>query len=50
MKQKKFVSMIGSLVVILSAVALITGCPQPNNKKDNNGGDNISINGLYYKW
>ena len=28
MKQKRFVSMIGALVVILGAVAFITGCPQ----------------------
>ena len=33
-KQKKFVSMIGVLVVIISAVALITGCPQANGNKD----------------
>ncbi|WP_444819482.1 hypothetical protein E4N82_06480 [Treponema denticola] len=30
MKQKRSVSMIGALVLIISAVALITGCPQPN--------------------
>ena len=48
MKQKRIVSMIGALVVILSAVALITGCPQANgnkNKKENtttNNGGNIS--------
>ncbi|UTC87820.1 hypothetical protein [Treponema denticola] len=30
MKHKKIASMIGALVLIISAVALITGCPQPN--------------------
>ena len=30
MKQKRSVSMIGALVLIISAVALITGCPQSN--------------------
>ena len=30
MKQKKRVSIIGTLILIISAVALITGCPQPN--------------------
>ena len=30
MKQKKRVSMIGTLILIISAVALLTGCPQPN--------------------
>ena len=34
MKQKRFVSMIGALVVILGAVAFITGCPQAHNNKD----------------
>ena len=34
MKQKRFVSMIGALVVILGAVAFITGCPQANSNKD----------------
>ena len=47
MKQRKVVSMIGVLVLIISAVVLITGCPQQNNKKDNNGGTNISINGVW---
>ena len=42
MKQRKVVSMIGALVVIISAVVLITGCSQPNN---NSG--NISNNGGY---
>lgn len=35
MKQKRLVSMVGALVLTISAVVLITGCPQPNNKKDN---------------
>ena len=46
MKQKRFVSMIGALVVILGTVAFITGCPQANSNKDkkdntivNNGGN-----------
>lgn len=47
MKQKRIVSMIGALILIISAVVLITGCPQPNNKEDNNGGTNISINGVW---
>ena len=34
MKQKRIVSMIGALVLIISAVVLITGCPKANN---NNG-------------
>ena len=33
MKQRKVVSMIGALVVIISAVAFITGCPQANDGK-----------------
>ena len=33
MKQKKVVSLIGALVVIISAVVLITGCPQGNGGK-----------------
>ena len=37
MKQKRLVSMIGALVVIISAVVLITGCPQANNAKDDTG-------------
>lgn len=44
MKQKKLVSMIGALVLIISAVALITGCPQANNKKDNTTINNSSNN------
>ncbi|UTC61225.1 hypothetical protein E4O05_06940 [Treponema sp. OMZ 787] len=39
MKQKIRVSMIGALVVIISAVVLITGCPQPNSNKGNNSGN-----------
>ena len=34
MKQRKVVSMIGALVLIISAVVLITGCQQANNNKD----------------
>ena len=30
MKHKKIVSIIGTLILIISAVALVTGCPQPN--------------------
>ena len=37
MKQRKVVSMIGALVVIISAVVLITGCFQPNSNKGNTG-------------
>ena len=35
MKQRKVVSMIGALVVIISAVVLITGCQQANSGKSN---------------
>ena len=35
MKQKKIVSLIGALVLIISAVAFITGCPQANSGKSN---------------
>lgn len=49
MKQKRKVSMIGALVLIIGAVALITGCPQPNNNKGNaainNGGNNTGNTG-----
>ena len=34
MKHKRFVSVIGVLVLIISAVALVTGCQQANNNKD----------------
>ena len=37
MKQRKVVSMIGALVLIIGAVVLITGCPQPNSNKVNSG-------------
>ena len=37
MKQRKVVSMIGVLVVMISTVAFITGCPQANNNKGNTG-------------
>ena len=37
MKQRKVVSMIGALVLIISAVVLITGCSQPNSNKGNTG-------------
>ena len=45
MKQKKFVSLIGALVLIIGAVVLITGCPQPNSNKVNSG-DNDNSNNL----
>ena len=47
MKQRKVVSMIGALVLIISAVVLITGCSQPNSNKGNTGNNsgNISDNG-----
>ena len=47
MKQRKVVSMIGALVVIISAVLLIIGCSQPNSNKGNTGNNsgNISNNG-----
>ena len=34
MKHKRFVSVSGVLVLIISAVALVTGCQQANNNKD----------------
>jgi len=34
MKRRKVVSAIGALVLIISAVVLITGCPQVNGNKD----------------
>ena len=37
MKQKKIVSLIGALILIISAVVLITGCSQPNSNKENTG-------------
>ena len=47
MKQRKVVSMIGALVLIISAVVLITGCPPANSNKGNTGNNsgNISNNG-----
>ena len=36
MKQKRLVSMIGALVLIISAVVLITGCPQSSGKVGGN--------------
>ena len=48
MKQKRLVSMIGALIIMISVVVLITGCPQPNNKKDNttvNNNGNNNLNG-----
>lgn len=41
MKQKKLVSMVGTLVLIISAIVLITGCSQPNS---NNGGNTVGVN------
>jgi len=37
MKQKRLVSVIGVLVLIISATAFITGCSQPNSNKGNTG-------------
>ena len=59
MKQKRIVSMIGALVVILSAVALITGCPQADGNKGkkentttnnggNTGGSSINLAGTVW--
>ena len=44
MKQIKKVSLIGALVLLISAVVLITGCSQPNSNGGNTGnnGENIS--------
>ena len=40
MKQIKKVSLIGALVLIISAVVLGTACYQPNSNKGNTGGGN----------
>ena len=40
MKQKRLVSMIGALILIIGVVALITGCPQANS---NNGGNTVGV-------
>ena len=47
MKQKKIVSLIGALILIISAVMLITGCSQPNSNKENTGNnsENTDNNG-----
>ena len=47
MKQIKKVSMIGALVLIISAVTFITGCSQPNSNGGNTGnnGGNTGNNG-----
>ena len=47
MKQIKKVSMIGALVLIISAVTLIFGCSQPNSNSGNisNNGGNTGNNG-----
>ena len=39
MKQKRLVSMIGALVLIISAVALISGCQQANGNQNNTSSD-----------
>lgn len=43
MKQKRFVSIIGALVLIISAVTLIIGCPQANDGKKNNELDKTEL-------
>ena len=47
MKQRKIVSMVGTLVLIISAIVLITGCSQPNSNSGNisNNGGNTGNNG-----
>ena len=35
MKQRKIVSMLGALIVIMSAVVFISGCSQANSNKNN---------------
>ena len=47
MKQIKKVSMIGALVLIISAVMFISGCSQPNSNSGNisNNGGNTGNNG-----
>ena len=39
MKQKRLVSVIGALVLIISAVALISGCQQANGNQNNTDSD-----------
>jgi len=46
MKQKKIVSLIGALILIISAVMLITGCSQPNSNKENTGNTDIVKKGI----
>ena len=51
MKQRKVVSVIGALVLIISAVALITGCPQANNNTGNtntSGSSNVNLVGTVW--
>lgn len=47
MKQKKIVSMIGALVVIISAVVLITSCVTTNGGKSGNSEISLEYIGLY---
>lgn len=47
MKQKRLVSMIGTLVLIISAVALITGCPQANK---GGGGNSVIVENIIIKF
>ena len=41
MKQKKIISMIGALVLIIGAVVFVTGCPQPNAGNNKSDTDNV---------
>jgi len=46
MKQKKIVSMVGALVLIIGAVVLITACSQANSNNGNtgnNGGNTVGV-------
>ena len=54
MKQKRLVSVIGALVLIISATAFIAGCSQPNSNKgntttSNGGGTAQGLEGCVFK-
>ena len=54
MKQIKKVSLIGALVLLISAVVLITGCSQPNSNKgntgNNSGGTSQGLEGCVFRF
>ena len=46
-KQKRIVSMIGALILIIGAIALLTGCQQPNNS---GGGNSLMAENIVIKF